>query len=114
MPHLVDDIARLLASPISRRQALRRAAGVLAFGALSRLGVKEASAASCNANQIACGKNCCDSGTQQCCPGLSSPFCAAKTDKCCGDQRCPSNQFCCTTSKPFCFTKGKKTCQASS
>ena len=44
MSYLLDDIARILASPIPRRQALRLLGGILAGGILSTLGVKQAAA----------------------------------------------------------------------
>jgi hypothetical protein len=46
-PHLFDEIARLLASSMPRRQAFRVVAGMLAGGALTVLGAREAHAAGC-------------------------------------------------------------------
>ncbi len=43
MSYLLDDVARLVASPIPRREALRRFGGALGVGILGTLGVKQAS-----------------------------------------------------------------------
>jgi len=108
MSYLVDDIARILASPISRRQALWRVGGVLAMGVLSSLGLEEASA------QTVCGGKTCKS-TQYCCTpqGGFPSFCVTNGKTCCGTQKCNAAQKCCNqSSPPFCYTPGKKTCPA--
>ena len=52
---LLDDVARILAKPAPRRQALRLAAGVFAGGLLGALGMKAAEPDRCKSGYTACG-----------------------------------------------------------
>lgn len=92
MTYLSDDVARILASPIPRRQAFKLVGGALAGAFLSSIGIQRASAAACNP---ACKKN------EQCCPGgpggSGSPFCANQSQICCHGTTCPPGQLCCST-----------------
>jgi hypothetical protein len=99
---LFDDVARILAKPAPRRQALKLAAGVFAGGVLAALGVKPASAedspAACKAGYTACGKSglCC-ANTKKCCITESrGAFCVAnKNDICCANTACGPKTVCC-------------------
>ena len=74
MSTLFDDVARIIASPISRRKALRMVGGAVGSAAFAALGLETASWAltaasasvSCKKGQTACGSSCCSS-TQICC-----------------------------------------------
>ena len=119
MQSVFDDVARILASPLPRRQALKLVGGALAGGVLGALGVNPAAAQSnatkCKIGTFACGTGCCSSNTQTCCTTGTSPFCVSKGKICCGSTSCSNNQTCCTTgSKPFCATKGKTCCGSTS
>jgi len=122
MSHLVDDLARILASPTPRRKTLKLLGGALAGGLLGTLGVKRADAATCFP---ACrrGEFCCTSGSrpfctpvgttccgnsaclpfQTCCSNGSNHFCAPFGWTCCGNGSCFPGQKCCNTgARPFC------------
>jgi hypothetical protein len=95
---LFDDVARILAKPAPRRQALKLAAGVLAGGILGSLGFGQDSGPDirCKSPKTVCGTVCC-SKAQQCC--ATSPqsvlFCVLKTHTCCGNTGCKPNTVCC-------------------
>jgi hypothetical protein len=119
MPYLIDDVARILASPMPRREALRLVGGALAGGILGTLGLRHAAAQrkddpddeKCRAGTTKCGTRCC-SGAQVCCQETDfRPFCATAGKTCCGSTACVSGQTCCrTSSRPFCATAGKTCC----
>ena len=91
MSYLTDDLARILARPMPRRQAFRLAGSVLAGAFLASFGVKRAKADPvCNP---ACGK------LEQCCPGGNGvqPFCTLKTRTCCVGSSCGILETCCST-----------------
>lgn len=96
MDHLFDEIARILASPMPRRQALRLLGGALVGGIVGALGIKQAAA------QVPCSPSApCPTG-QKCCPGRAGtclPYCAGVKDNCCGCVNCPATQRC-TPSPP--------------
>lgn len=91
MDHLFDEIARILASPMPRRQAFRLLGGALVGGIVGALGIKQAAA-----QGASCGNGTCASG-QKCCPGragVCTAFCADVQERCCGCVRCPETQRC--------------------
>jgi hypothetical protein len=102
MDRLFDEAARILASPLSRRQAFGRlwkvAAGVLLAGAVAA----PASALSCKSDKD------CATTNQKCCKMGSTGFCAPTNNVCCGNTSCQSPQCCakktqtCTASTQFC------------
>ena len=110
MGNFFDQAARVLASPMPRRKALRTLGGAAATGILAALGVASASARSAPA---VCTPTC--KPNETCCPGLTkAPFCRTVAKTCCGDTTCKADtEFCCGVSdgatKPFCRT-AKKTC----
>jgi hypothetical protein len=83
MSNLLDDAARILASPLPRRQALRALSRILAGTALAAFGTKIADA------QPGCGPNGCPSG-QVCCASQCT-----KGAICCGRSACAAQQKCC-------------------
>ena len=99
MNFLLDDIARTLATPMPRRQALKIVGKTLAgVVAAATIGARRGQAASCKgANQFSCANDCCNSTTEQCChvtgQGLQK-YCAPKNNICCGGTSCPSGQCC--------------------
>lgn len=114
MSYLIDDVARILASPMPRRQALRFLSGALASGVLGTFGAKWADAAACPKGTTACGTTCCEKG-KACCTSSSKPFCITAGKICCGSTSCDHGQTCCTTSaRPFCATAGKTCCGSTS
>src|SRR5580704_12324874 len=108
--NLVDDAARILASPLPRRQALKALSGVLTGGLLAALGVRRANAQTCNP---AC------KGGETCCRGTNGRlFCSIPGGTCCGNTSCNDAQQCCRTSaQPFCTTNpiccGTSSCTSS-
>jgi hypothetical protein len=120
MSFLLDDVARILASPLPRRQAVKLLGGALAGGFLGALGLRRATAqdqpdVKCAAPKVKCGTKCCVA-TDQCCntPGYVL-FCAPKTRVCCGHKSCPATDKCCTTATPpFCAVKTHTCCGATS
>jgi hypothetical protein len=100
---LFDDVARILAKPAPRRQALKLAVGVLAGGFLGALGVKRAfgqdsQSAPCPSGHTACGTGglCCKTATKKCCiTATRGPFCAIKDHTCCANTACGPRVICC-------------------
>ena len=112
MGNFLDDAARILASPMPRRRALRLLGGAIAGGILGTLGARRAQAQTCNPP--------CTSG-RVCCSWQGTNFCITAGDTCCGNtQGCNSSQQCCTTgTMPFCgnigdICCGEHTCQRTS
>jgi hypothetical protein len=105
MDHFFDEAARILASPISRREALSRLGGLIAGGVLATIGVSTAEA------QAVCSPPCFGDKIQ-CCPGVRRSFCALATDVCCGNNTCNPPQTCCTgtTGTKFCVNPGQTCC----
>src|SRR5438067_2457671 len=87
MDHFFDEAARILASQMPRRRAFKLVGSALVGGIVAALGMKRAVAANC-------GSATC-TGTQVCCPGTTSPFCAAAGSVCCGNKACASGLACC-------------------
>jgi hypothetical protein len=113
---LFDDLARIMASPLPRRQAFKLLGGALATAFLGSLGMRPAAGAAvtCPKGESKCGTGglCCPTGL--CCdsPGEGcKPFCLTKGETCCGMKACTSSQTCCKTGRqPFCATKGYTCC----
>jgi len=90
MSFLLDDVARALARPAPRRQALKLLGGLLAGGILGAVGIGRA-AAQDDVEPALCGTVHCKKG-QKCC---SYDNCAPKQNTCCGLHSCPPGQKCC-------------------
>jgi hypothetical protein len=124
MSSLIDDISRIIASPVSRRRAFKMVGGAVGGAVLGSLGMRRAAFAQgrpegppfcppgetrcdrtcCHRDQKCCTDHCC--GTEQiccsghaCCPPESSccggHCCGSPRTKCCGDKCCPEGNFCC-------------------
>jgi hypothetical protein len=89
MSELIDNVARILATPMPRRKALKLFGGALATAVFAVSGPRTASAASCKNGQVTCGgganATCCKtgccygSGGKNCCTGyLQSGSCLTK------------------------------------
>jgi hypothetical protein len=113
MGNLVDDAARILASPMPRRQAVQALSRVLMGSLLAALGVRDSQ------GQASCRPPC--SGGQQCCPGGDGDndaddrgrgFCVGSSRTCCGSTSCAAGQTCCTgrNGQKFCIDAGRTCC----
>jgi hypothetical protein len=105
MSSLFDDVSRIVASPIPRRQALKLLSGAVGGAVLTSLGLGRASrvlgapgsggqvddSGGCGKGRFKCGTKCCHQD-EQCCPNKR---CCKKSHKCCGDRCCSSVQACC-------------------
>ena len=110
MSNLIDDVSKIVASPVSRRNAVKlisRAAGGAVLAALSLRAVSWGLAPSafdeeghdkdpdpkvkCGPSQTVCGKTCCNSN-QTCCDGK----CCTAGQTCCDGKCCGSGQTCCS------------------
>jgi len=123
--NLVDDAARILASPIPRRQAVKALSRILTGSLFAAFGVRSADAqrspcgnSTCAAGQICCtasnGRQFCGTGTccdtiscepgKSCCTGPNQiKFCSSPAQTCCGYASCSSSQKCCPGGTvPFC------------
>ena len=134
MDQFIDNLARELAKPTSRRGVMRLIGGAMFGGVIAAWKPASLKAQTCSppckGNQTCCttgaspfcvpsGQTCCGNtscnGSQQCCGTAPQKFCGKKGETCCGattctaDQRCCGNRQCCTR-KQFCV-EGR--CQAS-
>lgn len=98
--NLVDDAARILASPMPRRQAVKALSRVLAGSLFAAFGVVRA-----DAQSFKCGNSTCAAG-QTCCTGPNGTFCSVVGGACCGTTSCGATQICCTGTygQNFCAT----------
>jgi hypothetical protein len=99
MSFLVDDAARILASPMPRRQAISRLGALLFGSVVAGLGVRPAAAQTCR-------PEC--KGGDQCCPGN---YCLTNGRLCCGNSAstaCLKSEVCCSTigGGVFCSSPG--------
>lgn len=99
MSKLIDDVARLLASPVPRRKTFKLLGGVLAAGLLGATGRSwaQAKAKGKEDDRIPCGADFCK-----------------KDEVCCrGVECCKKKEICCPEGPVFCATGKKKTCVSS-
>jgi len=114
MSALIDEISRVIASPISRRQAFKLVSRAVGGAVLASLGYErdvrgqESQASVCaQFNQVPCDMTCCYSD-ELCCGGTcygasvkASYFCCATFlcrrvgEQCCTDHCCPTTHTCC-------------------
>src|SRR2546426_587797 len=122
MSNLFDDISRIIAKPMPRRQAFKLVGGAVGGAALAALGLERVSRAfgepggrpgspfdNCPSGQTVCGTTssgklrCCQTG-QTCCNNAN---CCASNEHCCGTKCCQPAQACCNVSgKLVCCTSG--------
>jgi hypothetical protein len=124
---LLDDIARIIASPIPRRRALRLVGGAVGGAVAAAMGQRMSWAAqvagalnapsrSCPKGQTVCGTGtcavCCSSG--QTCQGPTSRgqyYCCNKGQSGCNGTCCGSGQTCCTSGNTaVCCSSGQTCC----
>ena len=113
MGSLVDDVARILASPVPRRQVLKALSRALTGSVLAAFAVRQAESQTRETDEDSseCRPAC--SRGQTCCPGASGrPFCVSSPNSCCGDYSCGSNESCCTgtSGQKFSSGPGNKCC----
>src|SRR5690348_13551177 len=90
MSVLLDDISRIIASSVSRREVLKLVGGTVGGAMLASLGWSQSSPPKvtcgkrfCPTGDTCChGKICCPPGSQ-CCGPLGSPFCCLSGCVCC-------------------------------
>ena len=99
---LIDELSRIIASPIPRRKALRLAGSLMGGGILAYLGFGRASRGlaqtlqSCGEGQERCGSACCYAN-ELCCGGKCYGPVIKELSSCCGRVRCNKLfQRCCT------------------
>lgn len=92
MSHIIDDIARILASSMPRREAMRMLTKTVGVGLLTMFGVEEAFGI---CRGFGCGAQCCAIGETCCYGGFTPPFCAPAGRQCCGDSTCLATETCC-------------------
>jgi hypothetical protein len=99
MSSLFDDVARILATPMPRRKALARIAGILGGALLASVPVK--AVGNCGACTV---NNDCTGGDSTCkaCPG-GGRICCKPELTCCGTMHCCA-AGCCNPQTGNCFT----------
>ena len=126
MSLLIDDLSRIIASPIPRRQALRLAGSLMGGGILGYLGLGRTSSGlarpsrPCASDEVPCGKTCCQP-FYMCCGGTcygpgfkehsvccGSGLCSKASQQCCTDHCCQKTETCCGAS---CCAPGHACCQ---
>jgi len=121
---MIDEISRIIASPIPRRQAFRLLGGVLGGGILASLGLGRASRGlaapvTCPSGTRLCGTGCCANNLLCCggtCYGASTSvnynccgtvLCRKSSQQCCTNHCCTTTQTCCGQS---CCASGRACC----
>src|SRR5208337_335045 len=107
MSALLDDISRITASPISRREAFKRVGGALGGALLASLGLGRASRVLgapvtcprsrpvlCNGEYYPSGYKCCGSAVCDSDDTCCTNHCCEKPQTCCGSTCCPPGQAC--------------------
>src|SRR5437870_6485917 len=104
MNELLDDIARIIASSVSRRQAIRlvsRAVGgavLTSFGPGRALRGWAAQAVTCPQGSSPCTKGststCCSNDSQKCCNDVGA-YCCTSSQTCCQGKCCKAGAVCC-------------------
>jgi hypothetical protein len=111
MSALIDDISRVIASPVSRREAFRLVSGAVGGAVLASLGLARAARA--------LGAQATTNSPNSPCPNhgvLCGGKCYPKDYRCCGtlvcngDQICCSNTHCCDDAQTCCGTTPGSTC----
>jgi hypothetical protein len=111
MGNLFDDAARILASPLPRRQALTAIGRILAGSILAAFGVRRADSQAAEPLNSSTCRPACTAG-QRCCTTSTPGFCVAASRVCCGKSSCPTGNACCvaTNGTTFCSGVGRTCC----
>lgn len=126
MSALLDDVSRIIASSIPRRQAFRLIGTALGGALAASLGLGRGSRGwgvpaggqqeACEPDKFACGTKCCKTG-QTCCGSGSSAVCCNSGKTCCSGGSgteslcCPSGKTCCKgASGTKCCSRGQSCC----
>jgi hypothetical protein len=104
MNSLIDDVARVLATPMSRRQAFARIAGIL--GGVLLASVPAQAVGRCATCTIS-PDNCNSGLTCMNCGG--APICCNNGYVCCGTGHCCPTAACCNSQTGTCFTSSSPT-----
>jgi len=132
MSAFLDDVSRIIARPISRRQTLRLVCTAVGGAVLASLGLGTACwgsgspapepQGSCPNGQTPCGSGCCQRGNcckgkiccnsnQSCCGTGNTPKCCAPGKVCCSGQCCtagPSPSKPCSQSSQCTWSKAQE------
>ena len=104
MSNLFDDISRIIARPMPRRQAFKLVGGAVGGAVLASLGLGRASrilaancgTATCTPNQSCCFNTLCCSSSAVCCKSSSgNPKCCNPGTICCPQPGKPGKFQCC-------------------
>jgi len=112
MSVLIDDIARVIASPISRRRAFRLVGGAVGGAVLASLGLPRAARAQpqnsgCTGGQVPCDQTCCYT-YELCCGGTCYGIEVKQAYTCCGTVLCRNlSEQCCTN---YCCKRSQTCC----
>src|SRR5262249_55007493 len=106
MDRMLHDIARALAAPQSRREAVPLVGGGLAAARAHAFGIERADAQTA---PVTCSPAC-GSG-KICCPGYGGAknFCSPNNQTCCGNKACGTGTVCCgeTPATSVCCNKNQ-------
>jgi hypothetical protein len=117
--HLFDEIARSLASPMSRRRAFRRILGGLAGAALATVAFPKRAQAfadckddsDCSSGSYCCNKKICCTNGQICCGSGANSICCPAGGSCCGNG---ANVICCSAGQVCTGNGSHVTCMTAS
>ena len=117
--NLFDEIARSLASPMSRRKVLGRLIGGLAVAALATISRPNRAQAAqtcntdadCGSGSFCCNKQTCCSTGQVCCGSGANSKCCASGSTCCGSG---ANTICCSSGQECTGHGNTATCRTAS
>src|SRR6266849_260505 len=99
MSYLIDDVARILATPMPRRKAVRLVGGALAAALLGPFAVRRAGADDCDSPNVKCGGGG-DEGDDDkiCCPPGTCCATHGHTHHCCKKNQCTCQNGTCASS----------------
>jgi hypothetical protein len=89
----MDDVSRVFASRMRRRDALRVSGRLVATALFAAVGLEKTALAACSAGFTACGTACCDNATERCC-NPSQNRCCSLSVVCCAGKCCAPTEVC--------------------
>jgi hypothetical protein len=103
MDQFIDNLAKELAKPTSRRGVMRLIGGAMLGGLVAAWKPAALKAGACSPPCTGKKGTCCTTGT--------SPFCITTGKLCCGNKKCKADATCCGSgASAFCATAGKTCC----